>query len=280
MNENFNYNQSNNSKKIPIIICVIAVICVLVFVYFKFIKTDSKSENNNNSNSTSIKSVEENTSSNINTNNSNINTNSNTYNETVSSDTNVTYDENGTFLMAIEDVFTITGRGTVVTGRIERGTINLNDTVQIIGLNDEIKTTTVTGIEMFRQTLDTAKAGDNVGLLLRGIERSEVERGQVLAKPNSIKNGTKFDAQVYVLTKEEGGRRTPFFNGYRPQFYFRTTDITGVVELPANTEMVYPGNTVNMTIELISPVAMEAGTEFSIIEGGRTVGKGTVTKIY
>ena len=251
MNENFNYNQSNNSKKIPIIICVIAVICVLVFVYFKFIKTDSKSENNNNSNSTSIKSVEENTSSNINTNNSNINTNSNTYNETVSPDTNVTYDENGTFLMAIEDVFTITGRGTVVTG-----------------------------IEMFRQTLDTAKAGDNVGLLLRGIERSEVERGQVLAKPNSIKNGTKFDAQVYVLTKEEGGRRTPFFNGYRPQFYFRTTDITGVVELPANTEMVYPGNTVNMTIELISPVAMEAGTEFSIIEGGRTVGKGTVTKIY
>ena len=280
MNENFNYNQNNKSKKLLVIVCVIAIICVLVFVYFNFIKTDNKSKNSNNSNNTIIGSTEENTLNNINTSSSSINTSSNTYNETVNSDTDITYDENGTFLMAVEDVFTITGKGTVVTGRIERGTINLNDTVQIIGLNDEIKTTVITGIEMFRQTLDTAKAGDNVGLLLKDIERSEVERGQVLAKPNSIKNITKFAAQVYVLTKEEGGRHTPFFNGYRPQFYFRTTDITGSVSLQSGTEMVNPGDTVNMTVELVSPVAMEIGTEFSIREGGKTIGKGIVTNIY
>ena len=183
------------------------------------------------------------------------------------------------FLMPIEDVMTISGRGTVVTGRVERGTVKLQDEVEIVGLSKESKKTTITGVEMFRKILDQAEAGDNIGALLRGIQRSEVERGQVLAKPGTIHPHTKFKAQVYVLTKEEGGRHTPFFNGYRPQFYFRTTDVTGVIELAAGTEMVMPGDNVDMTIELITPIAIEKGLRFAIREGGRTVGSGIVSEI-
>ena len=182
------------------------------------------------------------------------------------------------FLMSIEDVFTITGRGTVVTGRVERGELKLNDEVEIVGLKPTQKTV-VTGIEMFCKQLDFAEAGDNAGVLLRGISREQVQRGQVLAKPGTVTPHTKFEAQVYVLSKEEGGRHTPFFSNYRPQFYFRTTDVTGVVTLPEGTEMVMPGDNVNMTVELIAPIAIENGTKFSIREGGRTVGAGTVTKI-
>ena len=182
------------------------------------------------------------------------------------------------FLMSIEDVFTITGRGTVVTGRVERGRLNLNDEVEIVGIKPTQKTV-ATGIEMFRKQLDYAEAGDNAGVLLRGINREDVERGQVLAKPGSVTPHTKFECAVYVLSKDEGGRHTPFFTNYRPQFYFRTTDVTGTVTLPAGTEMVMPGDNVNMTVELIAPIALEEGTEFSIREGGRTVGAGKVTKV-
>lgn len=182
------------------------------------------------------------------------------------------------FLLPIEDVMTISGRGTVVTGRVERGVVKLNETVEIIGIRPT-KSTVVTGLEMFRKLLDVAEAGDNVGVLLRGVSRDEIERGQVLAKPGSVKPHTKFTSTVYVLTKEEGGRHTAFLSNYRPQFYFRTTDITGVVTLPADVQMVMPGDTVNLTIELIHPVAIESGTKFSIREGGRTVGAGTVTEI-
>ena len=187
-------------------------------------------------------------------------------------------DNDKPFLMSIEDVFTITGRGTVVTGRVERGQLKLNDEVEIVGLKDT-KKTVVTGIEMFRKQLDYAEAGDNAGVLLRGIDRSEVERGQVLAKPGTVHPHKKFEAQVYVLSKEEGGRHTPFFTNYRPQFYFRTTDVTGVVTLPEGTEMVMPGDNVTMTVELIAPIAVENGTKFSIREGGHTVGAGSVTEI-
>ena len=183
------------------------------------------------------------------------------------------------FLMPVEDVFTITGRGTVATGRVERGELKLNDTVEIVGLQDEPKQTVVTGIEMFRKMLDTAVAGDNIGALLRGIDRKEIERGQVLAKPGTIHPHTKFKAQVYVLTKEEGGRHTPFFSNYRPQFYFRTTDVTGVIKLPEGTEMVMPGDNVEMEVELITPIAIEKGLRFAIREGGHTVGAGRVTEI-
>ena len=182
------------------------------------------------------------------------------------------------FLMPIEDVFTITGRGTVVTGRVERGQLKLNDEVEIIGLKDT-KKSVVTGIEMFRKQLDYAESGDNAGVLLRGIAREDVERGQVLAKPGSVTPHTKFKAQVYVLSKEEGGRHTPFFSNYRPQFYFRTTDVTGVIELPEGVEMVMPGDNIEMTVELIAPIAIENGTKFSIREGGRTVGAGNVSEI-
>jgi elongation factor Tu len=182
------------------------------------------------------------------------------------------------FLMSIEDVFTITGRGTVVTGRVERGQLRLNDEVEIVGLKDTQKTV-VTGIEMFRKTLDYAEAGDNAGVLLRGISREDVERGQVLAKPGSVKPHKKFTAQVYVLSKEEGGRHTPFFSNYRPQFYFRTTDVTGVITLPEGVEMVMPGDNIEMTVELIAPIAVENGTKFSIREGGKTVGAGSVSEI-
>lgn len=183
------------------------------------------------------------------------------------------------FLMPVEDVMTITGRGTVATGRVERGVLKLNDEVEIVGLTDEKKKTVVTGIEMFRKTLDYAEAGDNIGALLRGIQRTEIERGQVLSKPGSIHPHTKFKGQVYVLTKDEGGRHTPFFNNYRPQFYFRTTDVTGTITLPEGTEMCMPGDNVVMSVELITPIAIEQGLRFAIREGGRTAGSGVVTEI-
>ncbi|MCH5315667.1 MAG: elongation factor Tu, partial [Eubacterium sp.] len=183
------------------------------------------------------------------------------------------------FLMPVEDVFTITGRGTVATGRVERGKLNTNDTVEMVGLHEETSSTVCTGIEMFRKILDYAEAGDNIGCLLRGVQRSDIERGQVLAAPGSIKPYTKFSGQVYVLSKDEGGRHTPFFNNYRPQFYFRTTDVTGVITLPEGTEMCMPGDNVVMNVELITPIAIEEGLRFAIREGGRTVGSGVVTAI-
>jgi len=188
-------------------------------------------------------------------------------------------DNDKPFMMPVEDVFSITGRGTVATGRVERGQVRVGDEVEMVGIHDEISKTTVTGIEMFRKLLDYAEAGDNIGALLRGVAREDIQRGQVLAKPGSITPHTKFTAEVYVLTKEEGGRHTPFFTNYRPQFYFRTTDVTGVVNLPEGTEMVMPGDNVTMEVELIHPIAIEDGTRFSIREGGRTVGSGVVTGI-
>ena len=184
------------------------------------------------------------------------------------------------FLMPVEDVFTITGRGTVATGRVERGQLKVGDELEIVGLTDEKKKTVCTGIEMFRKILDYAEAGDNIGALLRGIQRTDIERGQVLAKPGTVHPHTKFEGQVYVLTKDEGGRHTPFFNNYRPQFYFRTTDVTGVITLPEGTEMCMPGDNVEMNVELITPIAVEEGLRFAIREGGRTVGSGVVTKIF
>lgn len=183
------------------------------------------------------------------------------------------------FLMPVEDVFSITGRGTVATGRVERGQVKVGDEIEIVGMTEERKKTVVTGVEMFRKLLDMAQAGDNIGCLLRGVDRKEIERGQVLAKPGSINPHTKFVAEVYVLTKEEGGRHTPFFNGYRPQFYFRTTDVTGVVTLPEGVEMVMPGDNIKVSIELITPIAIEEGLRFAIREGGRTVGAGVVSAI-
>ena len=188
-------------------------------------------------------------------------------------------DSDKPFLMPVEDVFSITGRGTVATGRVERGTLNVSDEVEIVGLSEESRKVVVTGIEMFRKLLDTAEAGDNIGALLRGVQRDEIERGQVLCKPGSITPHTKFTAQVYVLKADEGGRHKPFFNNYRPQFYFRTTDVTGVINLPEGTEMCMPGDNIEMTIELISPIAMEEGLRFAIREGGRTVGSGAVVSI-
>jgi elongation factor Tu len=190
-----------------------------------------------------------------------------------------TRDNEKPFLMPIEDVFTITGRGTVVTGKVDRGVVKVNETVEIVGIKEKSTTTTVTGIEMFRKLLDTAEAGENVGLLLRGIKREEVERGQVICKPGSITPHTEFEATVYILSKDEGGRHTPFYDNYRPQFYFRTTDVTGVVHLPEGTEMVMPGDNTEMRVEMIQPIAMEEGLKFAIREGGRTVGSGRVTKI-
>ncbi|MDO6353796.1 MULTISPECIES: elongation factor Tu [unclassified Caloramator] len=189
-------------------------------------------------------------------------------------------DKDKPFLMPVEDVFTITGRGTVATGRVERGVLKVGDEVEIVGLTDEKKKTVVTGVEMFRKVLDMAEAGDNIGALLRGVNRDEIERGQVLAKPGSVNPHKKFEGQVYVLKKEEGGRHTPFFNGYRPQFYFRTTDVTGTIKLPEGVEMCMPGDHINMEVELITPIAMEEGLRFAIREGGRTVGAGVVAKIF
>ncbi len=182
-------------------------------------------------------------------------------------------------MMPVEDVFSITGRGTVATGRVERGQVKVGDVVEIIGIAEEAKSTTVTGVEMFRKLLDYAEAGDNIGALLRGVAREEIQRGQVLAKPGSITPHTNFKAEVYVLSKEEGGRHTPFFSNYRPQFYFRTTDVTGICNLPEGVEMVMPGDNIEMTVELIAPIALEEGTKFSIREGGRTVGAGVVASI-
>ena len=190
-----------------------------------------------------------------------------------------TRDTDKAFLMPVEDVFTITGRGTVATGRVERGEIKVGDVIEIVGMAEESKQTTITGVEMFRKLLDSAVAGDNIGALLRGVDRKDIERGQVLAKPGSIKPHTKFKGEVYVLSKEEGGRHTPFFTNYRPQFYFRTTDVTGVVNLPEGVEMVMPGDNIQMSIELITPIAVEIGLRFAIREGGRTVGAGVVTSI-
>ncbi|AZU59908.1 elongation factor Tu [Neobacillus mesonae] len=190
-----------------------------------------------------------------------------------------TRDTDKPFMMPVEDVFSITGRGTVATGRVERGQVKVGDVIEIVGFTEEPKSTTVTGVEMFRKLLDFAEAGDNIGALLRGVAREEIERGQVLAKPKSITPHSKFKAQVYVLSKEEGGRHTPFFSNYRPQFYFRTSDITGIITLPEGTEMVMPGDHIEMTVELIAPVAIEEGTKFSIREGGRTVGSGSITTI-
>ena len=183
------------------------------------------------------------------------------------------------FMMPVEDVFSITGRGTVATGRVERGQVKVGDVVEVIGIEEEAKTTTVTGVEMFRKLLDCAEAGDNIGALLRGVSREDIQRGQVLAKPGSITPHTNFKAEVYVLSKEEGGRHTPFFSNYRPQFYFRTTDVTGICMLPEGVEMVMPGDNIEMTVELIAPIALEEGTKFSIREGGRTVGAGVVATI-
>ena len=183
------------------------------------------------------------------------------------------------FLMPVEDVFTITGRGTVATGRVERGMVKVGDEVEIVGLADAARKTVVTGVEMFRKLLDQAQAGDNIGALLRGVERKDIERGQVLAKPGSIKPHTKFEGEVYILNKDEGGRHTPFFNGYRPQFYFRTTDVTGMAHLEEGVEMVMPGDNVKLSVELITPIAIEEGLRFAIREGGRTVGAGVVSKI-
>ena len=190
-----------------------------------------------------------------------------------------TRDTDKPFMMPVEDVFSITGRGTVATGRVERGQVKVGDDVEIIGLTEEPKSTTVTGVEMFRKLLDYAEAGDNIGALLRGVAREDIQRGQVLAKPGTINPHTKFKAEVYVLSKEEGGRHTPFFSNYRPQFYFRTTDVTGVCNLPEGVEMVMPGDNIEMTVELIAPIAIEEGTKFSIREGGRTVGAGVVATI-
>jgi elongation factor Tu len=189
-------------------------------------------------------------------------------------------DKDKAFLLAVEDVFTITGRGTVATGRVERGQLKSMEEVEIVGIAPAVRKTVCTGIEMFRKTLDYCEAGDNVGLLLRGVDRHSIERGQVCCKPGSIKPHTKFDAETYVLSKDEGGRHTPFVTGYRPQFYFRTTDVTGTLNLPTGVEMVMPGDNITMTIELINPIAMELGSKFAIREGGRTVGAGTITKVY
>lgn len=260
-----NYNNINSANKqnnkVSFIIIVLIIIGVCVFGYFKFIKSsdDHKQNNNQQTNETENESNEDSTSNNS--------------TGPVDPDTNLTYDKTGAFLMPIEEVSTI-------TGRIERGTVSVGDTIQIIGLDNEIITTTVESIETFRELLDTAESGDYVIISLKDITRDQVERGQVLAKPNSIVAATKFEADIYVLTKEEGGRHTPFFSDYRPQFYFRTTDITGVITLPNGVEMVNPGENIKLTIELVSPVAMENGTEFSIRESGRTIGKGTVTKVY
>ena len=253
------------SKKVLVVIAVLAIIIIAGIVLFG---NQSKKEatNNEQSNNSGVE------------NNNEEKNNSST--GSVEAGTNTTYDENGAFLFSIEDVFTITGRGTLVTGNVQRGKLRVGDTVQIVGLSEEILTTEVTGIEMFREQKDEATVGDNAGIVLKNITREQVQRGQVLAKPNSIVAATKFDADVHILSKEEGGRHTPFFDGYRPQFYFRTTDITGVINLPDNIEMVNPGEDVSVTTTLVSNVAMEVGTEFSIREGGRTVGRGTITKVY
>ena len=260
-------NGKKSNKTLFIILGIIAVIVIVGVVFVMLNKKDNKESKDTNTN------TEVNTNS-----NSETNTNSNT-SGSVDPNTNTSATADGAFLMPIEDVFTITGRGTVVTGRIERGTVKINDEIQIIGLDKEIKTAKVTGIEMFRKNLDSATVGDNAGIVLSGVTREDVQRGQVIAKPNSISAEKKFEAEIYLLTKDEGGRTTPIYNNYRPQFYFRTTDVTGVVAFPTGTDSVEPGTTITANCELVNGMAMEVGTEFTIREGGRTVGKGKVTKI-
>lgn len=273
-NQNTNIQQPmqtqppKKNKKGLIIIAVIAVLVIIIIAGIVLFGNQNKKKTPNNE-------VPKN--SDVKNNNEQKDNNST---GSVEEGTNTTYDENGAFLFSIEDVFTITGKGTVVTGNVQRGKLKVGDTVQIVGLSEEILTTEVTGIEMFREQKDEAIVGDDVGIALKNITREQVQKGQVLAKPNSIVATTKFDADVHILSKEEGGRHTPFFDGYRPQFYFRAANITGVIDLPDYIEMVNPGEDVSFTTTLVSNVAMEVGTEFSIREGGRIIGKGTVTKIY
>ena len=282
MNQDNNYNfdpmtgqpinqqpqQPKKNNKVLIIVIVLVIIGIIAGIVL-LINQDKKEPANNETNNNSE----------VENNNETAEKDNNTSGK-VEEGTNTTYDENGAFLFRIEDVFTITGRGTVVTGTVERGTINLNDEVQVIGLDKEIITTTVTGIEVFRKNQDWATVGDNPGLLLKGVERDQVERGQVVVKPNSIISTKKFDADISVISTEEGGRHTPFFNDYSPQFYFRGIDISGKITLPEGVEMVMPGDNVSATITLTSSVAMEVGTEFSIREGGRTIANGKVTRVY
>lgn len=265
------------SNKGLVVLAILIVIGIVVAVLYFNNQNKNEPTNNDTSNNSE---VENNNNDNQNNDLQNDDEQNNNSTGIVDEETNTTYDENGAFLFSIEDVFTITGRGTVVTGNVQRGKVKVGDTVQIIGLDQEILTTEVTGIEMFREQKDEATIGDNAGIVLKDITREQVQRGQVLAQQNSIVAAIKFDADVHVLSKEEGGRHTPFFNGYQPQFYFRTTDITGTIDLPDNIEMVSPGEDVSFTVTLSSNVAMEVGTEFSIREGGRTVGKGIVTKVY
>lgn len=265
------------SNKGLVVLAILIVIGIVVAVLYFNNQNKNEPTNNDTPNNSE---VENNNNDNQNNDLQNDNEQNNNSTGIVDEETNTTYDENGAFLFSIEDVFTITGRGTVVTGSVQRGKVKVGDTVQIIGLDQEILTTEVTGIEMFREQKDEATVGDNAGIVLKDITREQVQRGQVLAQQNSIVAAIKFDADVHILSKDEGGRHTPFFNGYQPQFYFRTTDITGTIDLPDNIEMVSPGEDVSFTVTLSSNVAMEVGTEFSIREGGRTVGKGTVTKVH
>ena len=267
-NQNMITQQLEPHKKSKKVLAVIAVLAIIIIAGIVLFGNQSKKETINN---------EQPNNSGVENNNEEKN---NSSTGTVEEETNTTYDENGAFLFSIEYAVTITGRGLVVTGRVQRGKIKVGDTVQIVGLSEEILTTEVTGIEKFRKSLDFAQAGDNVGIFLKGITKEQVQFGQVLAKPNSIVAATKFDADVHILSKEEGGRHTPFFDGYRTQFYFRNIDITGVIDLPDNIEMVNPGEDISFTATLVSNVAMEVGTEFSIIEGERIVGRGTITKVY
>jgi hypothetical protein len=287
---NGNYQQNvqpiyNGGQQVPpkkksnvgLIVGIVVAVVVLIMLFFitRACKAVTNIFNEADSNINEIKEKQEKLKDTL---DSNLN-NSNTTSNTVDSNVNKTMDETGAFLMPIEDVFSVSGRGTIVTGRIERGTVKIGDDVQIIGLNNEKINTQITGIEMFRKALDTAKAGDNVGLLLKGVARDEVKRGQLVIKPNSMGTYTKFEADITMLTKEQGGRHTPFFNNFRPQFYFFTTDITGIITLPDDVDMVNPGDMAKISVELISPVGMEVGTKFNIREGGRTIATGTVTKL-
>lgn len=274
--QNYDQNHSKmppnnrNGKKTTIVLLIIVLLLVVGAIWgaSKLMKKDT----NTSKPDETIQETENNTTNN----NNNADTSGN-----VDPNTNLTYDKNGTFLMTIEDVYTITGRGTVVAGRILRGTVKLNDEVQIIGLDKEIITTTVTGIEMFRKELDYAEAGDNIELFVKDVSREKVERGQVIAKPNSIKASKKFEATIDVLSEEEGGKNTSFFTNYRPQFYFRTVGITGSITLPNNIEKVNPGDkNIQITVELVSNVAIEIGTEFGILDNGKNVGTGKITKVY
>ncbi len=265
--QNYNVKNNKNGKIVIILVTIIiAGICILAFT-----KVMKSSEEKNHSD------MQQNQQNSTNQNNNDNNNNTNGIGD---SNADLTYDKTGAFLMPIEDIFTITGKGTVISGRIERGSIKIGETIQIIGMNHEIITTTISEIEKSKEKTNFDEAGEYVGVFFKYVIREDIERGQVLAIPNSIKAATKFDAEVYVLSKNEGGRHTPFFNNYRPQFYFRTTDIEGVITLPDDVELVNPGEKVTMSVELVSDVAMEKGTIFSVREGGRIIGKGTIIKVY